>query len=92
VESPATGFAARGTRLRGLVAASDVCAKASAAFAGSLVVAVVDVRGVRGFGGALGNVASASAALPRLRGLAADGGIPSASLPGASVFLLMARV
>jgi hypothetical protein len=72
--------------VRGFGAASDACADVSAA---SLVAPVADARG---FGGGLGNVASASAALPRLRGLAAGGGIPSPSLPGASVFLLIARV
>jgi hypothetical protein len=78
-------------RPRGFGAVSGVCADVSAAVSGSLAAPVADVRGARGFGGGLDNVASASAALPRLRGLAA-GGIPSPSLPGASVFLLITRV
>lgn len=85
-ESP--GVAVRGARLRGF----GVCAVASAAVVWSLAAAAAGLRGVRGFGGGLGNVASASAGLLRLRGFAAGCGIPSPSLPGASVFLLIARV
>jgi len=87
-ESPATGVAARGARVRDFGA----CAEASTAFSGSLVAAAAGLRGARGFGGALGDAASVSAAFARLRGFAAGGGIPSPSLSGASVFLLIARV
>lgn len=92
-ESPGTGVATRGARLRGFgAAAPGVCAVVSVAVVWSLAAAAAGLRCIRGFGGGLGNVASASAGLLRLRGFAAGCGIPSPSLPGASVFLLIAQV